>query len=125
MANAVGGKRLLVVDDEPLFGELVAGVAEELGYEVTVTTSASAFRDSFESCDPTTVVLDIVMPGEDGIELMRWLAARECTASIVLATGYNPRYAEMAEMMGKARGLGRVRTLTKPVNLADLRAALA
>jgi hypothetical protein len=43
----------------------------------------------------------------------------------VITTGYNPQYAKMAGLVGADRGLQAVKTLTKPVRLADLRAALA
>ena len=43
---------------------------------------------------------------------------------MVLVTGFNARYAEMAETLGADRGLSDVTSLPKPVPLADLRAAL-
>ncbi len=70
------------------------------------------------------IVLDIVMPDTERFELLQWLAAQQRTARIVVATGYNPQYAEMAEALAKAKGLGRVRTLLKPAGVAKLRAAL-
>jgi hypothetical protein len=61
----------------------------------------------------------------DGIEIMQWLAAQGATARVVVTTGYNPQYAKMADLVGADRGLQATSILTKPVRLADLRAALA
>lgn len=118
-------KRLLVVDDEREFGELVKNVAEDLGYKVTVTENAADFMTSYKQNTPTNIVLDMVMPGVDGVELIGWLAQQKCQAEILVVTGYNPRYIELAEDLGGAKGLQRIQTLTKPASLADLRAALS
>ena len=117
--------RLLVVDDEPKFGKFVRAVAADLGYEVRVTTRGNDFKLQYEAFNPTAVLLDIVMPEIDGTELVFWLAERHCTAKIIVATGYNPTYAAMASAIGQGKGLGSATTLTKPVPLAKLRAALS
>jgi DNA-binding response OmpR family regulator len=116
--------RLLVVDDEPEFGEFVRAVAEDLGYEVEVTTRGDDFKLLYDVFNPTVVLLDIIMPEIDGTELVSWLAGRHCTAEIIVATGYSPRYAAAAGSLGRARGLRSVTTLTKPIPIAELRAAL-
>lgn len=117
-------KRLLVVDDKPEMGELVRRVADNLGYEVKVTIHGEDFMRVFDSFDPTTVVLDIVMPNIDGIELVKWLNDRGCRANVLVASAYNPNYAEMAESLGKASGLN-ISFIQKPFRVADLRAALS
>ncbi len=122
MASA---KRLLVIDDEPAFGSFVKEVAEGLGYDVRVTAKADEFADTYETFDPTVIVLDVVMPEVDGIELVQWLAQEKCKAKIVIVTGYNPHYADAAKRLVSAGDLPSVMTLTKPVSLADLRAALS
>ncbi len=94
------GMRLLVVDDEPHFGEFVREIAEDLGYEVRVTTRGNDFKLQFEAFNPTAVVLDMVMPEIDGTELVLWLAERHCTAEIIVATGYTRSYAAMAISLG-------------------------
>lgn len=122
MASA---KRLLVIDDEPAFGSFVKEVAEGMGYDVRVTAKADEFADTYETFDPTVIVLDVVMPEVDGIELVQWLAQEKCKAKIVIVTGYNPHYADAAKRLVSAGDLPSVMTLTKPVSLADLRAALS
>lgn len=117
-------KRLLIVDDQPALGEIVRRTAEGLDYEVMVTTHAEEFMAEYERFDPTTIVLDIVMPDIDGIELVDWLVERNCAARILVASGYNKRYAKMAETLGTAKGL-EIMFLEKPFRITELRAALA
>ena len=118
-------KRLLVVDDEPEFGEFVRKVAVELDYEVEVTGDGRSFMKAYESFDPSVIILDLVMPGIDGVELVQWLVEHKCTAQLIVITGYNPKYAALAGKLAEARGLSSVTTLTKPVKLSRLRNELA
>jgi len=118
-------KRLLIVDDERAFGEFVSEVATDLGYEVVITDKATDFMSSYIASPPTNIVLDMVMPEVDGVELISWLASQKCSAKIIIVTGFNPRYIEFAEDIGGAKGLPHIISLTKPVSLSDLRAALS
>ena len=81
-------KRLLVVDDEPEFGDLVARVATDLGYETRVTTNGRDFQNAFHELQPTLVVLDMVMPEMDGIELARKAAELDPDLKIMFITGF-------------------------------------
>lgn len=117
-------KRVLVIDDEIEFARLVARVARELGMAVEVTTDAAQFMESIERFKPELIVMDMVMPGTEGIELIRWLTKAQYKARVIIATGYNPEYAKMATLMAKAENVLTVSTLAKPVRLAELRAAL-
>ncbi|HVJ51800.1 MAG TPA: response regulator [Aliidongia sp.] len=120
----MGTKRLLVVDDEADFGRFVARVAGALDYDVETTTNATDFMARFHSFDPDIVVLDIVMPEMDGVELVQWLVSVKCRARIIIISGYNPLYAQLAESLAAAQGILSVSTMTKPIKLADLRAIL-
>ena len=121
----VSDKRLLVIDDEPAFGGFVKDVAEGLGYAVRITAKADEFAETYEAFGPSVIVLDVVMPEVDGIELVQWLAQERCKAKIVIVTGYNPHYADAAMRLVSAGDLPNVMTLSKPISLADLRAALS
>lgn len=118
------GKRLLILDDEVDFGKFVAKVAIELGFDTVVTTSAREFRAAYQSQVPDVIVLDVVMPEEDGIEVMMWLVGQACRARIVIVSGFNPAYTRAVRSLGEARGKLTLSELQKPVKLADLRAAL-
>lgn len=117
-------KRLLICDDEPAVGRLVRHVAEPLGFAVETTESGRELIAAFDRFRPTLIVLDMVMPGLDGNEVTGWLAERRAATRLVIITGYHPDYVYHAKVLAEYKGLGPVVTLRKPIDLADLRAAL-
>ena len=117
-------KRILILDDEPDLGALVQHVAERLGYEATVLADSAQFKSTYERVRPNVIVLDIVMPGIDGIELTRWLMDIGNKAKVVLVTGFDPLYARSAEVLATAMGQFPITSLNKPVSLEHLTAAL-
>ena len=116
--------RLLVVDDEPRFRDFVGRVAVKLGFDVERAADGHAFKSLYEGFDPDVVVMDVVMPGIDGNELVQWLAERAATLHLIIVTGYTPNYAKFAKELGEAKGLASVSVLTKPVRMAVLQEAL-
>ena len=117
-------ERLLVVDDEADFGAFVRRVAKKLDFEVEVTTQARDFKQIYKRFDPTVIVLDIVMPEVDGIELIQWLAAVRSLARIIIISGFDPHFSKAAEVLGKVQGIGSIVRLKKPVSVSDLESAL-
>ena len=120
----MSAEKLLVVDDEPDFGEFVRTVAADMGFDVTVVDRGDAFKKTYLELRPSVLVLDIIMPYTDGIELLMWLAEQNCTSKIVIATGYTSDYGLLAEKLGKASGLAMSTVLHKPMTPSQLRAAL-
>lgn len=117
-------KRLLVVDDEADFGNFVANVAESIGYAVTVTDQPSRFQELYDRIEPTDIMVDIVMPETDGIEIVRWLAEHDNTARVFVVTGRSPHYANAAKLIGDLVGGFPLTVLSKPIGIDDLTAAL-
>jgi CheY-like chemotaxis protein len=118
------GERLLIIDDEADFRAYVRQVAEAAGYEVAEAGDPITFMEYYETHRPSVVIVDIILPNIDGIELVRWLAERGFSGQLAVVTGHSPRYARAAEAVGRANGM-TVFVLTKPVATADLRAAIA
>jgi EAL domain-containing protein (putative c-di-GMP-specific phosphodiesterase class I) len=121
MAYSPFSNRLLVVDDEPAFGRLVKKVAEGMGFEVVATEDPRAFAKTARSWHPDVIITDLNMPGVDGIQLLRSLAADKCAASIVLASGSDSKVLEAAMQLGRERGLKMSDVLQKPVRVDTLR----
>ena len=71
-----GVPHIAVVDDHREIRELVARYLGEHGYRVSVAESVATFRHQLENSAPDLVVLDIMMPGEDGLVLCRELRAK-------------------------------------------------
>lgn len=118
-------QRLLIVDDEPDFGQMVAQVAADLGYEARVTTNGYEFQAAYQELQPTLIVLDMVMPEMDGNELVVWLMEQGYAARLIIITGYSPEYAKDAQLLAEFKGLRSVITLAKPIRIAQLREALS
>jgi two-component system response regulator ResD len=78
---------VLVVEDEPTIAEIVARYLERAGYETrTAADGPSALAAAFES-RPDLVVLDIMLPGLDGLEVMRRLHAQlDAQIAVILLT---------------------------------------
>src|SRR3954452_4208616 len=116
--------RVLIVDDEPDICELVAEVAEMAGFAARMLTGSRGFRSALAEFKPQAIVLDLLMPGMDGVELMRELAATASRARLVLISGQDERVLNAARELGTAHGLHVEATLEKPLNIKALRAAL-
>lgn len=116
--------KLLVVDDEATFGNFVEDVASALGYEVMALTESGKFTDAFSAFRPDTVILDMVMPEFDGMEITRWLVNEKFAGKLIIVTGYNPQYSKIAKTLGELGGLHNVVRLSKPVRLEELRSVL-
>ena len=118
-------KRLLVIDDEPAISEIVRAVAEGMDFEVRTAARADEFVEIYEDFQPTVVILDLVMPEVDGVELAQWLAHMQGPARVIFLTGHNPRFTDAARALAERGELASVTTLTKPVSIAVLRHALS
>ncbi len=119
------GKHLLVMDDEPSFAEIVRRVGSGRGYSVTAISNPWQFKRIYETIVPSLVVLDIVMPEIDGIELIQWIADQDHKAKIIVVSGWDPSYVKSAQTLAQLKGLESIETLTKPISLKDLRKALS
>lgn len=125
MTEDAAAKRLLMIDDDPAISQIVGAVAEGLGFEVRTTERADEFAEIYEDFQPGVVILDLVMPEVDGIELAQWLAHVKSQARVIFLTGHNPRFTDAARALADSGDLASVTTLTKPVSIAVLRQALA
>jgi EAL domain-containing protein (putative c-di-GMP-specific phosphodiesterase class I) len=106
--------RLLVIDDDAGFRNYVRRVGEAAGFETLVTADADAFRGHVRAWAPSVIMIDLNMPGADGVELLRDLAEAKTTARILIASGVDSRILETAEHLAAERGLAIAGTLSKP-----------
>lgn len=116
--------RLLLVDDEPTLAEFLASAARETGFEPIVTSNDAEFREKFVDSPPDMVALDLGMPGMDGVELLRFLAAQDYHSPVLIVSGFDRRVLESAFRLGEALGLTMAGPVEKPVRLEDLEAVL-
>jgi EAL domain-containing protein (putative c-di-GMP-specific phosphodiesterase class I)/ActR/RegA family two-component response regulator len=116
--------RLLVVDDEAEIRSFVRDVAEEMGVDVDEAATFEAFFDIYDPGRHGMIMLDLSMPGRDGIELLRDLSRKDCKAPIHLSSGQDPRVLATANRLGRDFGLDMGEILAKPVCVPDLERCL-
>jgi len=121
----VSENRLLIMDDDPDVATFFSHVGEGLGFEVSVLHDPARFFEVAESIDPNLLLLDLQMPGRDGIELLRELAQKKCKAAIYIASGLDRRVLTTAEQLGRSLGLNIAGSFCKPIPLEELQTLLA
>jgi CheY-like chemotaxis protein len=82
-------KRILVVDDEKNICELYRRELEDEGYSVSIAGSGGEALAAIESDPPDLVVLDIQMPGMNGIEALERILGRDKGIPVILNTAYS------------------------------------
>jgi EAL domain-containing protein (putative c-di-GMP-specific phosphodiesterase class I) len=116
--------RLLVLDDELVIRDLVTEVAQDTGFDVFAAPDTDALGSGqFDNFD--VVVLDLVMPRIDGIEVLRMLSKADSRAKLVLMSGMDRRTLDTARRIAVEQGLQVAAVLSKPFRAAELREVLA
>jgi DNA-binding response OmpR family regulator len=110
--------RVLVVDDDPAIRNMLAEYLGAHGYEVALAASGAAMRAEIERASPAVVLLDIGLPGEDGLTLARYLRERH-RVGIIMVTG-------AGDVVDRVAGLevGADDYIAKPFDPRELRARL-
>jgi EAL domain-containing protein (putative c-di-GMP-specific phosphodiesterase class I)/ActR/RegA family two-component response regulator len=110
---------ILVIDDESEIGELVTVAAQSMGMQCASTTDAAALPALLTPA-VTLILLDLLMPQTDGIEVLRLLGKLECKAGIVLMSGISRQVMETAAKLAQALDLTIAGQLQKPFRLHEL-----
>src|SRR5690606_41744787 len=89
-----------------------------MGFEAIAVTEPDAFRRAVQEFQPTVVVLDLQMPGADGIELLRYLGERGSKAQVLVASGMDQRGVPAPRQLGRPPGREMLGGVPKPHLLA-------
>lgn len=111
--------QILIIDDEADFGDYVSEVAKSLKYTCVATVNATDFKAALNP-NVQLVILDLIMPDVDGIEILRYLNQQNCKSKILLMSGFNKRVLEVASDLAKELKLTVVGHVQKPVRKAEL-----
>lgn len=106
--------RILVVDDDPGVQELIGSYLTQSGYRISVAADGQALRRVLVEQSVDLVILDLGLPGEDGLSLTRYLREHS-TAAIIIVTG-------RGETVDRIIGLeiGADDYMAKPFDLREL-----
>jgi CheY-like chemotaxis protein len=113
----MAGEAILLVDDNPTNMKLLSFVLSSRGYDVREAVDAFHAMSILETFRPRMILMDVQLPGMDGLELTRRLKADERTRdiAIVAVTAYAMKGDEQ-----KARDAGCDGYITKPVDTRAL-----
>lgn len=107
---------ILVVDDEPDIRQLVSEILEDEGYKVETAENAEQAQEVYRQRRPDLVMLDIWMPGMDGISLLKeWREQDTAMCPVVMMSGHGT-----IETAVEATKLGAYDFIEKPLSLAKM-----
>src|SRR5437016_878602 len=110
---------VLVVDDEELTLRTISRGLREEGFEVFTATSGEEGLKIFADEKPDLTLLDIVLPGIDGVEVLRRIKSTNPASIVLMMSAYH-----MVDRAVEAMKLGAYDYLIKPFHLADMIATL-
>jgi len=112
----VNTEKILVVDDEPDICGLVSDILTDEGYQVSAADTAASAREQITRSDYDLVLLDIWMPDEDGITLLKdWKDRQLLQCPVVMMSGHGT-----VETAVEATRLGAYAFVEKPLTTAKL-----
>jgi DNA-binding NtrC family response regulator len=107
--------RMMLVDDEERFIQTTQKMIARKGYDVLTATSGAECLEKLESELVHVVILDVKMPGMDGVETLQQIKRRFPLVEVIMLTGH-----ATAESAVQGMKLGATDYLTKPTGIDDL-----
>lgn len=107
-------RRALVADDNPELLSLMKEMLEGDGYEVTIAKTGIEAIEFITTGRPDIILLDILMPQMNGIELLQKMRAARLNIPVLIITAYN-EVAELSQEFENVKGV-----VLKPFNVSDL-----
>jgi two-component system response regulator AtoC len=119
MTDAKPRRRFLVVDDDPQVGRMLKAILDELGHEVEYCAGGAEGLGRVQELQPAVVLLDVFLPGEDGLELLGQIREKSPGTAVIMISAFGE-----AGTVVKAMKHGASDFLTKPLNRDEVRAAV-
>ncbi len=114
--------RILVVDDDPALRDLLCAYLTDTGFAVDLAADGAGMRRAIQEALPNAIVLDLMLPGEDGLALTRELRAQSGAAAAVPILMLSARGEEIDRVVGLEVGADDY--LAKPFSPRELLARL-
>jgi CheY-like chemotaxis protein len=118
---------ILIVDDDPAVQATIRIVLERVGHTVVVADDGAKGLATFEAGSFDLLILDIFMPGMDGLETMKLIHQRQPLIPIVVISGRPVSWDSVTapDFLKMATKLGAISSLQKPFGPAELLAAVS
>jgi len=117
-------RRLLILEDEEDIRSILHRVGTAAGYSVVDTACANDFWVAYRALKPTHVILDLILPGADGLEIMRELGRLSAECRVTLISGVDPRLLRTSERLGREFGLDMTQAIGKPFDIEVVNKAI-
>jgi two-component system, LuxR family, response regulator FixJ len=108
-----------IVDDDPAIVRVLKELAEVMGFSAEGYESAEAFLDGYRPDRPGCLILDMSLPGMNGLELQTELKKRALALPVIFITGHGGE-----QIRTQAMGHGAVAVLDKPCGFRQLSEAI-
>jgi two-component system response regulator (stage 0 sporulation protein F) len=106
---------VLVIDDQPGIRRLLTEVLQEEGYTVLEAGNGYDGLQKARDCHPSLILMDMKMPGMDGIETLRELRRMGVGGKVIMMTAYGE-----LDLVTEAKEIGAADYITKPFDIVAL-----
>ena len=113
-------KKLLVIDDQTGITKVVELIARQLGLNVRTLNSSLQATEVFMAFKPDVLMLDMIMPEKDGIDVLNEILLTGIPVKVVLTSGFSDAYLRLAEGVARFHENPNVSVLRKPFRREEL-----
>ncbi len=113
-------KKLLVIDDQTGITKVVEMIARQLGLNAKSLNSSSSATETFIAFKPDILILDMIMPEKDGIDVLNEVLLTGIPVKVVLTSGFSDSYLRLAQGVAKFHENPNVSILRKPFRRDEL-----
>lgn len=117
--------KLLIIDDDNVFTDYVAGVASKEGWSTKACNDSRFAMDFACRFKPDLIISDIIMPPPDGLEVLQKLGEAIPAADVVIVTSFDPIYLQMATRLLRDKFDRPPRSALKPLEPGVIRELLS
>jgi len=117
-------QKLLVVDDQAGISAVVTRVATGLGLQTMAVREPLKATEAFINFAPDVVLLDMIMPEKDGIDVLNEMLLSGLPAKFIVMSGYGDAYLRLAQGVAAFHGAEQLAVLRKPFQREELEVLL-
>lgn len=112
--------KILIVDDQYGIRILLNEVLQKVGYDIFQAANGVQALEIAKEHSPDLVLLDMKIPGMDGIEILKRMKEYDPTIAVIIMTAYGE-----LDMIQRAKDLGAITHFAKPFDIDDIRNAVS